>query len=236
MAIVYQHKRKDCNEVFYVGVGKNIKRAYCKHKRNKYWNNVVNKYGYYVDVSHKDLTFEDCLTIEVYLISFWRENGKIPLCNATNGGEGTLGYKFDVKSKEKLSKTQKLRLADKHNHPLYGKKHTQESIEKNRQSNKGDKSFNFGKKGQLHSRYGASISEEQKEKIIESNKKRAKITSEIIDAICSQYIYRKVTLTHLAKKYNVSFSTIGRAIKKRQNEIHNGRKANNSKVSMEGMA
>jgi len=98
MAIVYLHKRKDCDEVFYVGIGKNTKRAYCKQKRNQHWNNIVSKYGYYVDITHDDLLFEDCLRIEVYLISFWREHSKIKLFNATNGGEFTLGFKFDVKS------------------------------------------------------------------------------------------------------------------------------------------
>jgi hypothetical protein len=181
MAIVYLHKRKDCNEVFYVGIGKNLKRAYCKHKRSSYWNRIVNKYDYTVEITHDNLLYEESLSIEIYLISFWRENSKILLCNITDGGEGTLGYKFSNESKNKISKSQKLRLSNKINHPLFGKKHTKESIEKNRESNKGEKSFLYNKRGNLHPRYGKSISDEQKNIIVNTNKKRAKLKDNHID-------------------------------------------------------
>ncbi len=35
MAIVYQHRRKDTNEIFYIGIGKNTNRAYNKYSRSK---------------------------------------------------------------------------------------------------------------------------------------------------------------------------------------------------------
>jgi hypothetical protein len=162
MAIVYLHRRKDNDEVFYVGIGKNVSRAYVKHKRNEYWHRVVNKYGYNVDVTHKDLLYEDCAKIEIYLIDFWRKNSNVKLCNITDGGEGTLGYRFDEKTKKKISKSQKLRLSNKLNHNMYGKKHTEESIDKNRKSNKGEKSYLYGKKGEFHPRFGKKISQEQK--------------------------------------------------------------------------
>jgi len=50
MAIVYQHRRKDTNEVFYVGIGKDRGRAFSKIGRNYYWRNVVKKVGYESDV------------------------------------------------------------------------------------------------------------------------------------------------------------------------------------------
>lgn len=37
MAVVYQHRRKDTNEIFYIGMGRDINRAYSKHSRNKYY-------------------------------------------------------------------------------------------------------------------------------------------------------------------------------------------------------
>jgi hypothetical protein len=41
MAVVYLHRRKDNNEVFYVVIGNNIKRAFDtkKRKNNPYENN-----------------------------------------------------------------------------------------------------------------------------------------------------------------------------------------------------
>ena len=33
MAIVYQHRREDTNEVFYIGIGETLKRAYQKKAR-----------------------------------------------------------------------------------------------------------------------------------------------------------------------------------------------------------
>jgi group I intron endonuclease len=193
----------------------------------------VNKYDYTVEITHDNLLYEESLSIEIYLISFWRENSKILLCNITDGGEGTLGYKFSNESKNKISKSQKLRLSNKINHPLFGKKHTKESIEKNRESNKGEKSFLYNKRGNLHPRYGKSISDEQKNIIVNTNKKRAKLKDNHIDEIIKLYEPRKVTLTEISKKYNVSVSSISKVIKKRQNEIYNGRETSNTKVCME---
>jgi group I intron endonuclease len=236
MAIVYLHRRKDNNEVFYVGIGKNKSRAYCKHKRNQYWYKVVNKYGYKVDITHNDLLYEDCTRIEIYLIDFWRKNSINKLCNITDGGEGTLGYKFSETTKQKISESQKIRLSNKLNHHLYGKKHTKESIEKNRESNRGEKSFFYGKKGILHPRYGKKISQEQKNIIADSNKSRAKLTKEIVDELIKQYIPRKVSFMELSKRYGVSFSAVSAAIKKRKNEIYDRREANYTKVCLEGVA
>jgi hypothetical protein len=53
---VYTHENAKTHQVFYVGkgtspIGRNghygkYQRMYCKQKRSKYWNNIVNKYGY----------------------------------------------------------------------------------------------------------------------------------------------------------------------------------------------
>lgn len=45
MAIVYQHRRNDTKEIFYIGIGKDYRRMSHKHGRNNYWNNIVSKYG-----------------------------------------------------------------------------------------------------------------------------------------------------------------------------------------------
>ena len=48
MAVVYLHKRKDNNEVFYIGIGNDVKRAYSHQNRNVHWKHIVNKVDYKV--------------------------------------------------------------------------------------------------------------------------------------------------------------------------------------------
>lgn len=95
MSIVYLHRRKDNNEIFYVGMGNNNTRAFSHKNRNDYWHNVVNKHGYIIEITHNDIIWEEALSIEKYLISFWSKNSKIKLVNQNEGGGGNLGYKFE---------------------------------------------------------------------------------------------------------------------------------------------
>ena len=69
MAIVYQHIRLDTKEVFYIGIGKAIKRAFSKHDRNKYWCHIVNKVGYEAEIVHENLTWEEAQIEEIKLIA-----------------------------------------------------------------------------------------------------------------------------------------------------------------------
>jgi hypothetical protein len=88
MAIVYQHRRKDTNEVFYIGIGENKKRAYV-YGRNPHWNRIVNKYGYEVDILVDGCSWEDACQIEIGMIAdYGRANlGLGLLANLTNGGD-----------------------------------------------------------------------------------------------------------------------------------------------------
>lgn len=49
---------------------------------------------------------EDLFFLEIQFIKFFKENG-ISLCNHTEGGEGTLGYKLSEETKMKISQRQK---------------------------------------------------------------------------------------------------------------------------------
>ena len=60
---VYLHRRKTDNKVFYVGKGKN-RRAWCTDKRNKHWNNVVDKHGFNVDIVFEGLSEQEAFQIE----------------------------------------------------------------------------------------------------------------------------------------------------------------------------
>ena len=50
MAVVYKHIRKDNNDVFYVGIGQSIERAYSTQNRTLYWHNIVNKVGFKYEI------------------------------------------------------------------------------------------------------------------------------------------------------------------------------------------
>lgn len=92
MAIVYQHRRLDSNKLFYIGISKTEKRAYSKNGRNKYWNRIVAKVGYRVEILFEGLTWKEACNKEKELIE---EYGRVDLdtgilVNMTGGGEGTL--------------------------------------------------------------------------------------------------------------------------------------------------
>jgi hypothetical protein len=90
MAVVYQHRRKDNNNIFYIGIGKSRNRAYSKINRNKHWWNIVNKTGYEVDILIEGCTWKQACDIEKGIISSYgrADLGLGLLVNLTDGGEG----------------------------------------------------------------------------------------------------------------------------------------------------
>jgi hypothetical protein len=121
MYCVYNHKRLDTGEIFYVGIGE-PSRPYSKFNRNNYWHNIVNKCGYEVEVTHGDLIWEEACAIERYLIAFYgrKDLGLGKLVNLTDGGEGAVGLIHSDESKIKMSEYKKSLFTSKENHPLYG--------------------------------------------------------------------------------------------------------------------
>lgn len=87
--VLYFHRRKDTNEVFYVGIG-NSKRPYKTYGRSDWWWNIVNKVGYNIEIVHQELSFEQaCVLEKKYINEFGRKDlGLGPLVNHTDGGEG----------------------------------------------------------------------------------------------------------------------------------------------------
>ena len=103
MSIVYAHRRKDNGEIFYIGMGVCEKRANTFSKRNRYWNDVYNKFGVYVDVLATNLSLEDAEELEMFLIE---EIGINNLTNITRGGQkGRLGDRKTKEEREKISKS-----------------------------------------------------------------------------------------------------------------------------------
>jgi hypothetical protein len=127
VAIVYQHRRKDNYDIFYIGIGKTEARAYYAGKnRGKPWKDFVKNHEYYVEITHKDIIWEEACSIEKYLIAFYgrRDLGQGSLVNMTYGGDGIIGYKFTKSDIEKMSKQQ-----TKENNGFWNKKHKPETIE-----------------------------------------------------------------------------------------------------------
>jgi hypothetical protein len=146
MACVYRHIRLDKNQPFYIGIGKNINRAYQKRSRSKHWHNIAN-IGYEVEILFDDITWEDACKKEIEFIELY---GRVIdksgiLVNITKGGEGTLGYDngnhfWEGKSiyphmKEAIIKSAKSRTKEKN--AFYGKSHSNDSKSKISSANKG---------------------------------------------------------------------------------------------------
>ena len=91
--LIYRHL-KPCGEVFYIGIGKG-KRPYVKSNRSKFWKDIVNKYGYNVDIIHSTTSWEEACELEKILISWYgrRDLNNGTLVNLTDGGDGTLNHK-----------------------------------------------------------------------------------------------------------------------------------------------
>lgn len=140
MAIVYIHRRKDIQDpflsVFYVGIGKFETRSKDKKNRSYYWNNIVSKHGYIIQITHKDICWDEACSIEKYLIAFYgRKDLELGnLANMTDGGDGSLNHILTKEQKLHLSKINK------------GKKHTEESKIKMSKSRQNGNVWNFGKK------------------------------------------------------------------------------------------
>jgi len=178
MAIVYFHRRKDTNEIFYVGIGKTRARAKSTQARSNFWKGIVKKYGYYIEIAHSDLTWDEACELEIkYIKEFGRRDlGLGNLVNMTDGGEGVIGKSVDARrrigeahrgkklskeTREKLSKRLKVVMNElpqetKKRMSRKGMKHTKESIKK------------ISIAGKL--RCGKPLTEDAKKKISEKRK------------------------------------------------------------------
>lgn len=213
MAYVYKHIRIDNNITFYIGIGsdKNFKRAFSKCDRNKYWKNLVNKYGYYVEIIKKDISWEEACIFEKECIKLY---GRLDLksgtlVNMTDGGEGIIGLihsdehrrknseanKGKKKSEEQILKFKKRRLSNVHKQKLIisriGKHHTDET--KKKISEKLKNKFS----GINNPFYGKKHSDDIK-KII-SNKG--------IGRVVSENTKKKMSQSHIGKTHTVSDKT-----------------------------
>jgi hypothetical protein len=99
MYYTYGHYKADSKELFYVGKGKGS-RAHEKDSRSDYWRNIVNKYGYTVEIFAEWEFEKDAFIHERFLIDCFQD--LTDLCNLTDGGEGCSGYVWTDEQKAKL--------------------------------------------------------------------------------------------------------------------------------------
>lgn len=110
MAIVYAHMKKDSREIYYIGIGNNIKRAYYIYNRGELWDRYYRKYGLIVDILCSDIDISTAKEVEKFLIA---QYGKKQLCNRTDGGEGFYGGRHTEETKKIISKIHKGRKPSK---------------------------------------------------------------------------------------------------------------------------
>jgi hypothetical protein len=102
--ILYRHIRLDKNEVFYIGIGHDIKRAFSKFSRNRYWCYIVGLTEYKVDILFDNLSRKEAEEKEIEFIKIYgRKDLKAgTLVNLTDGGTGGLGLKHTDVAKFKM--------------------------------------------------------------------------------------------------------------------------------------
>ena len=115
---IYRHLRKDSGEPFYIGLGKvyNPKakthekyysRAFQKTKRNRFWNFVVEKTDYEVEIVFEANDRQTIIEKEIEFIALYgrRDLGKGTLVNMSDGGDG---LNNNIQSEETIEKRRKM--------------------------------------------------------------------------------------------------------------------------------
>lgn len=126
MYYAYSHKKKDNNQIFYIGIAKKnpkrlsgfkttYSRAFSKKSRNVIWKNIVNKHDYIIDIIFECDTEDEIIEKEKELIKFYGKiiNKSGILCNMTDGGHGIESFNHSLESKRKIGESSKNRIRRK---------------------------------------------------------------------------------------------------------------------------
>lgn len=211
---VYCHIRLDTDTPFYVGKGKN-NRAHSKHNRSKYWNNIVKKYGYIIEIIEENLSEDKAFKKETEFVKLYKSQGFCE-ANFTDGGDGASGAVRSEETRQKMSEAAKGRKPW-----ITGKKHTEETLKKMSEAQKGKKHSEETKKR-------LSISHWSKNKTI-SKQSREKISKTLgsnefkVYTKTNQYVGNWKTLSSCARDLNLQASGICCCLKGKS-KFHKGYK------------
>lgn len=200
--IVYRHIRLDTNEVFYIGIGHNISRAFSKHGRNRYWNFINNLTSYTTEVIFECLTWEDACKKEVEFIKLYgrKDLGLGTLVNMTDGGDGHANMSLELRSRYRsLYKGKSME-------ELYGQVRSKEILKKKSEGGKlGGKSRALQLKGKPAYNKGIPMSDDIKA-LISSKLKGIPIPDEVKTKISNSLKGRPRGLFTESTKKSMSIS------------------------------
>lgn len=126
---VYVHRRKTDGSIFYVGKGKGSRKDH-HYNKNKWWNRIAAKNGWYSEIIHENLSEVCAYCLEKVII----HSNKGRICNVALGGVGGSGFRHkspehiakvaasqvgrpkSQETKNKISQKAKDRLKDKRKH------------------------------------------------------------------------------------------------------------------------
>jgi hypothetical protein len=167
MACLYRHIRKDLNVPFYVGIGKNLNRAYSKSNRNNHWLSIVQKTEYDVQIILDEIDYEFAKEKEKEFIDLYkRKVDGGTLCNITKGGDGVLGIVHSEEARKKMGEPNKGKTISEWHRKRISEFHTGKVVAKQTKEKMSEKMS-----GKNNHRYGLNASEETKNKMSASAKK-----------------------------------------------------------------
>jgi hypothetical protein len=184
MYVVYQHRRKDNGQIFYIGQGK-LERAYesINNRRNRNWANVVLEAGGFdVDILVDMLTKDESLKIEAEYISKYGtiKHGTGILVNERLSGTRGMpsGYKHSDEKKREISEKTKKAMQN----PEVYSKHMDSHIKywQNPESRvKASKAMKGVMSGEKHPNYGKKLKPEtiERMKATKLNKKKIRLSN-----------------------------------------------------------
>ena len=213
MACVYRHIRADLNIPFYVGIGKDLSRAYSNTHRNKHWGNIVNKTSYEVHILFDDISYEFAKEKEIEFIEIYKriEDGGT-LCNITKGGDGVLGIKHSEEARKKMGEPNKGKTISEWHRKRISEFHTGKIVSEETKEKVSEKMS-----GEKNHRYGVNASEETKNKMSasarkgEDNNSSKLIASDILDI--RRLSLEGMSQRKIGKKFNVTKGTISSILK-----------------------
>jgi hypothetical protein len=167
MACLYRHIRKDLNVPFYVGIGKNLNRAYSESHRNNHWLSIVQKTEYDVHIILDEIDYEFAKEKEKEFIDLYkRKVDGGTLCNITKGGDGVLGIVHSEEARKKMGEPNKGKIISEWHRKRISEFHTGKVVAKQTKEKMSEKMS-----GENNHRYGVNASEETRNKMSASSKK-----------------------------------------------------------------